>query len=138
MEISYCNFYRECTERQKEPNFNQWTFLKKEEIKPLYGWQKPQGEQWTKTNGRVRATIQYDRSGIMVKLTLSYKNDSPTLEFIENVKDVVAHASKESSINAKVVDLKKTAEAFMGVHLLPRYERIMLELRDIEQMLCIE
>ena len=80
-EITYCQFYDEYRIREaSDSSLGQWVFTKQEDTEPLYHWQEVPGDQWTKTNGRVKAIIQLDRTGTMVKITLEYKNDSEYLK----------------------------------------------------------
>lgn len=139
-EIKYCLFYDEYLNRQYEVNFGVWVLTKQEDIEgPQYhSWQKPLGEQWTKTNGRIKAIIQFDRTSIMTKLTLTYQNDSEHLNFCQstdNHKVKPTHLRSENSINAKVQDLKNEADAFLGDHFYPLYSQYEVEL--LNQLLHI-
>ena len=125
-EIKYCLFYEEFRQRQNEPTFGEWIFTKQDDIKLQYEWQKIPGEQWTKRNGRVKATIQFDRTGMMVKLSLSYANDSDNLKFYEKPyshKPEEAHLKSEASIEARVQQFKEQADAFLNDHLYPVYSQ---------------
>lgn len=140
-EVEYCLFYDEFRQRQNEPNFGQWVFRKQEDIDlDTPNWQKVTGDQWTKANGRVKAIIQFDRTGLMVKITLEYRNDSPHLKFIEEsrysaAKYPTVHLKSEASIQAKVQEFKNEAEAFLNEHLYPLYSQYEFEL--LKQLLCI-
>ena len=105
-ELKYCQFYEEYIEREKTDSMlNTWVFTKKEDIKQIREWMKPQGDRWTKTNGRIRATIEIDRSGVMTKITLEYDNDSDSIEFLDrhrrNKSYNVAHLRNEDSIQQR-------------------------------------
>jgi len=137
-EISYCNFFKEYLTRRLEANFDLWVFTKKEDIKTLYEWKKPQGDQWTKTNGRVKATIQLDRSGAMVKISLEFENDSLQLQFLEHKECQPCHVKTESSIAEKVQAFKTYADAFMKEHEMPRYCSERAEYDILQKLLCVE
>lgn len=134
-EIKYCLFYDEYLKRQTEPNFNEWVLRKQEEINlNKENWQKVPGDQWTKTNGRIKAIIQFDKTGIMTKIALDFKNDSDSLKFYEGEssyrKSVVpiAHLKSEASIEARVQDFKNEADTFLNEHLNPLYSQYEAEL----------
>ena len=142
-EISYCEFYKEYNHRHEtEPNFNQWILTKVEDIKTAGEWDKPQGEQWTKTNGRVKAIIQFDRSGLRVKITLKFKEDCNALKFLPDYnwqKQIpTAHLQNEKSIETKVKEFKAMADDFLSQKLLPRYEPAETNLDILKKLLCIE
>jgi len=124
-ELNLCSFYFEYQKRYvSEPNFNQWVFKEKEDIKPRFNWVEVQGEQWVKTNGKIMAIIQFDRSGKRVKISLSFENDSSTLSFedryVENkIKPV--HLKNEASIANKVAEFKMKADAYLSNHEYPQY-----------------
>jgi len=125
-EIKLCSFYHEYqNRRESEPNFNQWVFTAKEDVKTLFPWNVPDGGQWTKTNGKIKAIIQFDRSGKMVKITLNYENDSSTLTFIDrhNEKGVPkpVHLKNEDSIANKVEAFKMMADTFLLENEYPQY-----------------
>jgi hypothetical protein len=132
-ELKYCLFYDEFNHRS-EPNFGQWVFRKQEDINAdKQDWQKVPGDQWTKTNGRVKAIIQFDRRGLMVKISLSYENDSTNLKFYErhyHYKEGIqeAHLKSEASIEARVQQFKDEADAYLNEHLYPLYSQHEAEL----------
>jgi hypothetical protein len=143
IEIKYCEFYKEYNRRlETEPNFGQWILTKKEDIKTVREWDKPQGEQWTKTNGRVKTTIQFDRSGLTVKITLKFEDDCEALKFLPDYnwqKQIpTAHLTNEKSIEAKVKEFKTMADEFLSQHLYPRYEPAETNLDILKKLLCIK
>lgn len=130
-EISYCLFYYEYQEKKSEIDFEEWVFTKQEDIKAKDTWNPPPGEQWTKTNGRVKAIIQFDRTGKMVKLTLHYENDSSNLRFVDPSRynnPKVFHVKSEASIKNKIQELKEEADAFFNDHLYPLYSQYDIDL----------
>lgn len=140
-EIKYCLFYDEYRNREaSDSNLGKWVFTKQEDIKPKYDWQEVPGEQWTKANGRIMAIIQFDRTGIMVKITLGYKNDSECLKFYEasygSVKLPTAHVKSEDSLNAKVQEFQNKADAFLVDNLNPRYSQYEVDL--LKQLLHLK
>jgi len=141
-EIKYCEFFKEYrSRRENEPLFDQWVFTKKEDIIPQSEWNPPQGEQWTKTNGRVKAIIQFDRSGLSTKITLDFKNSSP-LDFLDSYRKPQpsdrTHLRNEASINKKIEEFKARADAFLKEHEFPRYEHTKRDLDILKRLLCIE
>jgi len=136
-ELEYCLFYDEYQNRKAStPNLGEWVFTKQEDIEPEYSWREVPGEQWTKTNGRIKATIQLDRTSLMVKITLEYKNDSNHLKFYEapyREKPSVTHLKSENSISDKIQELKNEADAFLMANLSPHYSQYDL----LNQLLCL-
>jgi len=124
-EIKVCSFYFEYQKRcESEPTLSQWIFKDKEDIRPMFPWNKVPGEQWTKSNGKIKAIIQFDRSGKRVKISLSFENDSIALSFNDRsvgneIKPV--HLKNETSIANKVAEFKMTADAYLSDHEYPLY-----------------
>jgi len=140
-EIKYCLFYDEYRNRRaSDSNLGEWVFTKQEDIPPEYHWKEVPGEQWTKANGRIKAIIQLDRTGIMVKITLEYKNDSECLKFYEDsyyrTKPLSAHVKNEDSLNAKVQEFQNKADAFLADNLNPLYSQYEADL--LEQLLHLK
>ena len=125
-ELKYCQFYEEYAEREKtDPMLNTWVFIKKEDVKPVREWMKPQGDRWIKTNGRIKATIEIDRSGVMTKLTLRYENDSASIEFMDryrsNKSENIAHLRNEESIKQRISDFKEQVNQEIKQRMFPIY-----------------
>ncbi len=124
-ELKLCSFYQEYQKRyEAEPNFNQWILKEKEDIPPRGGWREAHGEQWVKTNGKLKAIIQFDRSGKRVKISLSFENDSIALSFMgryEETKIKPVHLKNEASIAKKVAEFKMKADAYLSDHEYPQY-----------------
>ena len=124
-EIKLCSFYQEYQKRyESEPHFNQWIFKEKEDITPMFNWVDVKGEQWTKTNGKIKAIIQFDRSGKRVKISLSFENDSATLNFMDRYEEnkiKPVHLKNLTSIANKVVEFKMKADACISNHKYPIY-----------------
>jgi len=142
-EIAYCEFYKEYNRRREtESNFDQWILTKKEDIKTMQEWDRPQGEQWTKTNGRVKAIVQFDRSGLTVKITLKFEEDCKALKFLHDhdcQKQIpTVHLTNEKSIEAKVKEFKTMADESLSQHLFPRYEPAETNLGILKKLLCIK
>lgn len=136
-EIKYCKFYLELQERKKEPNFNKWIFHKKEEIKPEWS---VQGDQWIKTNGRIKAIIEIDRSGKMTKINAKFRNDSETLEFTDyyhHPKIRASHAKNPQSIKEKIEQYKEYADKFLKERQFPQYNEEQRSFTLLKQILCI-
>lgn len=134
-ELKYCQFHREILNRMKdEPNFNLWVFTKKEDIKPLYDWRPPEGDEWTRTNGRVKATIRIMRREKSTSIQVTYRNDSKVLTFVDqyNEGDSKPRSLKnEDSINHYIEELKKEAdERLSNAELM--YPRGNIEKQNLE------
>ena len=113
-ELKHCQFHREILSRRKdEPNFNQWIFTRKEDIKSLYGWRPPEGDEWTRTNGRIKATIRIIKKEKSTSVQASYRNDSKELTFIDQYNEGNSKPKSlknEDSINQYVKELKEEAD----------------------------
>ena len=121
-EIKYCLFYDEYLQRQSETKLGQWAFRKQEDIPDLSGWKKAPGEQWVKTNGRIRAVIQFDRTSVMVKISLEYENDSASLNFYERAyhhQVPTVRLRNENSIKEAVRQFKRDADRFLEDLMFP-------------------
>lgn len=141
-EIKYCEFYIEHQKRKEDVNFQKWIFTKNDNIKPLFEWNKPVGDEWTRSNGRIKATIKIDRSGIMKKLTLFYMNDNQYLNFTENRSSsdpvIKSHLRNEDSINKRIIEMKAVAETYQREHLFPLYTLEYSNFTYLENLLCVE
>lgn len=138
-EIRRCKFYFEFLKRQeKEKNFNEWFFVKKEDRKEYFNhpdWYGNKGDCWTKTNGKIRALININRtSGIRVRVSLDIMNDAKNLKFCEHNyrkgKEIeYKHLSNEDSIKKQIEKYKKQTEEFCEKYKYPIY---CSEIREIE------
>ena len=121
-ELKLCDFYIDYQQRRTEPNFGTWVLLRKGTINKYDRIREY--DQWTKTNGRIRATITVDDDGKMTKLTLSFENDNKHLEFFshydDDTKPQSVHAKNELTIQAKRKELMETAEKLMAEKRLPK------------------
>jgi len=123
-EIDFCKFYLELNEKKSaEASFGKWVFTKKENVKTNYEWVKAKGDQWTKTNGKVKVTIEIDRSGLMTKIILTAKNDSQILKFIDSASNPLekSHLKNLKAINQKIEVFKTQADSFLNEHQFPKY-----------------
>lgn len=138
-EINFCSFYFEYQKRcESEPNFNQWIFKNEEDI--ISRWEV-HGEQWIKTNGKIKAIIQLDRSGKRVKISLSFENDSSTLGFMDRyVKNKFrsVHLKNETSIANKVSDFKMKADVYLSEHEYPQYCAEKTSIETLNKLLWIK
>ena len=141
-EIDYCTFYLELNERKTtDTNFGKWIFTKKENANPHFEWGKPKGDQWTKTNGKVKVTIELDTSGLMAKITLTAKNDASTLEFIDRYAHkplAKSHLKNQASINHKIEALKTQADSFLNKHEFPRYDPTKTRYSILHKLFALE
>lgn len=140
-EIDLCKFYLELREKQSlETSFRKWVFTKKENVKTSYEWVKPKGDQWTKTNGKVKVTVEIDRSGLMTKITLSAKNDSQILKFIDSDDTnplEKSHLKNLTAINRKIELLKTQADLFLNEHEFPKYNPTNLRHHILSKLLGV-
>ena len=141
-EIKYCEFYFELSKRSKEKNFNEWYFIKKENREMRYDWITAV-DCWTKTNGKIRATIDIDRvTGKRVKVSLKIENDSEALEFVGTNKDSTekgyTHLASEDSIKKQIEEYKKETEAYFKEYDYPSYCREKKEMEALNKMLRID
>lgn len=124
-EKAYCNFYLAYLKRSKEePNFNQWVLTQGLTEKNWRNDAVTTYDTWTLTNGKVKATLKIERTNPMVKLHLSFQNDSKSdLEFYSYYSNekyqVNAHAKAEESVKAKIEELKKQAEQTLMLFQFP-------------------
>jgi len=142
-EIKYCEFYFELSKREaKKKNFNEWVFIKKEDREMEYS-HIPAVDCWTKTNGKVRATIDIDRAtGKRVKVSLKVRNDSEALNFISNQIDQTnkgyKHLASEDSIKKQIDGYKKEAERHFKEYAYPQYCREQQEMELLNKIIGVE
>lgn len=140
-EISYYKFYLEFQAKQKEPNFNKWVFTPKERVVKEYSHQETH-DQWTKTNGRIRAIVEIDKSGKMTKISVRFRNDSEALKFIDNYygqpKIKPAHAKNIQSITQNIEKYKQISDEFLQEHLFPPYNAEKRSFDILKKLLCIK
>lgn len=139
-EISYCKFYLEIQEKMPKPNFNKWIFAKKGEPGYEDDWQKPNCEQWVKTNGRIKAIVEIDRSGKMTEIRVQFKNDSGTLTFIDyysHPKIKPSHVKSPESITERIKEYKQYADKFLKEHMFEQYNEEARSFNLLKKILCI-
>ena len=122
-EIKLCEFYLNYLTRRTEADFNKWVFTPKDKL-PADTFERNRKHTWTKTNGKVQATITKDETGKMVKFTLDFRNDNTYLEFT-NYDDAKengvksAFAKSGESQRQKLWQFKVEVDEFMGKHQFP-------------------
>jgi hypothetical protein len=140
-EIEYHRFYLEFHAARREPGFNQWIFTPKEKVVNRYSWNEPH-DQWTRRNGRIKAIIEIDRTGVMTKISVSFENDSETLTFIDSYygqpKVKPSHAKNPKSIQRKIKEYKEFADRFLKEHLFPHYNIEQRSFSLLKTLLCID
>ena len=142
-EIVYCEFYLEHQERKKAENFNQWTFIKREDVHFVsYDKEIADGEQWTKTNGKVKATIAFDRTKKTVGLEVSFVNDSHKLDFIDyHVNAEIckkSHMKSLESIQDRVEEYKRYADKVLKEHQFPSWTPEKTRFDLLKKLLNVE
>ena len=123
-EIEYCKFYLKTQERKNTEQFNRWITIKREDVKFCsYDKDIADGEQIVKTNGKVKAIIEFDRTKKMVGITVRFENDSHILDFMtyhENAKiRKKSNLKNEDSIKKRVKKYKDYADRVIEENLYP-------------------
>lgn len=140
-EIKYCQFRKEYLDRiANESGFNVWVFT--ENVEKGYWEKKERGNEWTRTNGRAKATIRIippETEGKMTRIELGYKNDSSILTFIDRyTEERQTHNRKNpESIKQLIEELKKDAEEYLSSHLYPQWNAEKRNLKGLNKLLCI-
>ena len=142
-EIEYCTFYLETQERKKEPNFNQWTFIKREDVEfNSYDKKIADGEQWVKTNGKVKATIAFDRTKKTVGIEVRFANDSHKLDFTDYHENAEickkSHVKSPESIQKRVEEYKKYADKVIMEHQFPSWTPEKTRFDLLKKLLNVE
>jgi len=143
-ELDFCEFYKIYKDRYlNELNFNEWIFTKKENIKPRWGWNDIEGDQWTKTNGKVKAIILVAKREKNTKVQLSYENDSHSeLGFIESDYGSIEldphYLRNPDSIKQRIKELKGQADHYLKTHLYPRWNTEITNMKGLDKLLCIK
>ncbi len=139
-EIKYCQFHREYLDRvANEFGFDGWVFAENVESRH---WQEPVGDEWSRTNGRVKATIRItppEKERKMTRIKLSYENDSHILSFIDRYADPYKphHLKNAEAIKQRIEELKADAGKYLDLHLYPRWTPETRSLENLDKMLCI-
>ena len=140
-EIKYCQFRKEYLDRAiNESGFNEWCFT--ENVESGY-WDKTIGDEWTRTNGRIKATIRItppETERKRTRIKLEYKNDSSMLTFVDRyVKENKPHNLKNlESINQRIKELKDVADEYLNLYLYPQWNIEKRNLRGLNTILCVE
>jgi len=140
-EIKYCQFHSEYLDRvAKESGFNEWGFT--ENVESIY-WDKKIGDEWIRTNGRIKANIRIippETEGKMTRIELNYYNDSSVLTFIERYAKENRHHNLKNpeSINQRINELKDEAVEYFGLHLYPQWNIEKRNLKGLNKILCID
>jgi hypothetical protein len=141
-EIKYCEFYLDYLKRLAEPTINKWILAEKKEEK-LWSSDIPIiYDEWTYTNGKVKASVRIDNPmGKMTRVTLKFDNDNQYLTFIDYSKAqqyaVSLHAKTPDAISEKIETLKRDALAIMNVHLYPEWCREKQRFNKLQRFLFI-
>lgn len=140
-EIKYCQFHSEYLDRvANESGFNEWGFT--ENVESSY-WDKKIGDEWTRTNGRIKAIIRIippETEGKMTRIELRYQNDSSVLTFIDRyAKENRPHNLKNpESIKQRINELKDEAVEYFGLHLYPQWTIEKRNINYLNKILCID
>lgn len=140
-EIELCKFYFEYQKRQRGEDFNKWVYLTREQRKKREKDWQIKGDCWTKTNGRIRATITIDKSGVMAKIEVSYQNDAENLKFYDDYYDRTKpryrHRKTEKGINEQIEKYKQEAREIFEELQYPLYCREKKAMDTLKQLLHI-
>lgn len=140
-EIKYCQFHKDYLDRvANEPRFNEWTFTENVEIG---NWDKTICNEWTRTNGRIKATIRItppETERKMTRIELKYKNDNSVLTFIDRYadKNKPHNLKNPESIKQRIKELKDIADEYLDCHLYPLYNIENRNLNNLNKILCID
>lgn len=141
-EIDLCHYYFEYNQRRKEENFDKWFFVTQEDRKKVLNepeWSRDEGDCWVRFNGKTRAVITLDVSGMMTKISLCVDNDAKALKFLDGRIDVTAsHLKNEESIKQRINEYKALAEERMKVNLFPRYCSEFASFEILKKLLHVE
>ena len=140
-EIKYCQFRTEYLNAiANESGFNDWVFT--ENVESGY-WEKTTGDEWVRTNGRIKATIRIippKTEGKMTRIELKYRNDSNVLTFIDHSEETrpTHNLKNPESIKERIKELKKEADEYLDSHLYPRWHVEERNLKGLNKILCIQ
>lgn len=127
-EITFCTFYFVICKESKKQGFDTWTFVKKEEVEKnalthnIYGLKNK--DCWIRWNGRIKALVTIDRTGVMAKIELEIRDASVVhgVSFYERHRDErYSHAKAEESISKRVEEYKATADDIIKKCTMPIY-----------------
>ena len=139
-EIKYCQFHKEYFDcMTNEVGFNEWVFT--ENVESRY-WDKTIGNEWTRTNGRIKAIIRIIPPEIESKRTrieLNYYNDSKVLTFInrDQKEKKVYNLKNAESIRNKVNELKGNVDEGICYHKYPIWNPEKANLNGLNKILHI-
>jgi len=142
-ELGLCNFYFEYLEKQKEDNFDNWFYVKKEDREKVLDeeW-NIKGDCWARYNGKVMTLIAFDTTGMMTKITLYIQNNSDYIEFTHRYggKEEItsSHLKNQKRIEERVKEYKKKAEEVMGERQYPFYCLELSNMEVLRQLLHVE
>lgn len=139
-ELKYCEFHKNMAQLRTETGFNTWVFTEQKDVKTLYPWNEPEGDEWTRTNGRIKATIRIIKKQKTTSVQLIYKNDNSILTFTDSIEGKKTHLRKEESINRCIEELKAEADKFLSTprKMYPSYNSEITNLLKLNRILFIE
>jgi len=151
-ELSFCDFYEFYIKEQKKPNFNQWVFKTKKQLqetarkKGMDSWEinKFKGDQWEKTNGKIkiRIVIEDKISSIRVSLHISNSATTELPFFLDNnygEKEIIySNLFKKESVDKRLNEYKSKAEEFFEEYKYPLYCYEKRQIDILKQLLWIE
>jgi hypothetical protein len=138
-EITYCKFYLNLQERKEKEKLDEWVLIKREDVETYWGQDIADGEQWIRSNGRIKATIKFDRTKTMVGIEVRFDNDNQFLKFIsyDNRLSLKSHLKNQNSIKQRLEEYKEYAEKVLGEHLFPEYLSEKRSFDVLKSLLCV-
>lgn len=141
-EIKLCKFYLEYLERKQEPGFGVWQFYLNKDRDDVHEWQKEKaGDCYTKTNGKIRATVNLYDNGKTTKVSLEISNDSSILDFFYHpsyCEIEYKHLKNKDSIKEYIEELKEKAEQIFQEYQFPRWDDTVNNYRALCQLVHAE
>ena len=143
-ELDYCNFYLEYQKCLQDPNFNKWISLTDCSAGRVAGMFENTNQVWTKTNGRLKATITIKKGASSTTVSVKIENASKHVDFLREPyggsKDLAppAHLKNEKSIEDRVVTLQRDVDKYMEDHIMPYYWAEKAEEDILKKLLCVE
>lgn len=110
-EAELCEFYLAFLKRERKGELNKWVFKENHKIND---WARPT-DRYEYTTGKVKSVIEIDKSSVMTKITLYYKNDSGIAylnfsRYEHETKIESKHLKSEKSIKSYIEELKQISE----------------------------
>lgn len=134
-ELQMATIYLDIHERKKAKDFDQWTFVKKEDRDDFDNtWNASSwGDLWIRNNGKTKVQIEIKDNLSSTRITLRISNESRYMDFVYGYGKEISRKVlyKQESIDRYIETLKAMAVDQMNDHLFPTY---CIEQRNFEKM----